>query len=118
MVAFLQIATGPVKSRTVTVAEQVAVLPDASVAVSTTVFSPNCAQVNVAGETASVNEQLSVVPLLIIIVVTEAEPVFGMLTMAFLHKATGAIGSVTVTMAEQVAWLPEPSMAKDHFKSA
>ena len=100
------VMTGGVTSFTVTVAVQVEVLLDASVAVSVTVLPPAPPQLKVVGvmETVGV-PQLSVEPLFTCAAVTEAE-LPTRLTETFWHLATGAVLSMTVTMAIHWPWLP------------
>lgn len=102
---FLHLATGFVRSRTVTVALQVLLEPPGLVTVNTTVFGPKFEQLNVVLLSAKVKPAVlhkSVLPLLMPLVVTDPLPLALSTTVAFLHFATGAWLYPTVTTAEQV----------------
>jgi hypothetical protein len=111
--AFLHVMLGGVMSDTVTVAEQVAVLPLPSLAVKVTVFGPVFAQVKLFGvtETWFTVPQLSEPLWKTSAVVMEAAPAALRFTLAFLQVTLGGVTSDTVTVAVQVAVLPLPSLA-------
>ena len=112
-VAFLHTTVGAVLSTTVTVAEQVLVLPLPSLAVSVTLFVPMLLQVNVFGitDTRFTVPQLSVPLWNTAAVVTLAFPAPLMVTVAGLQIILGAVWSTTVTVKEQVPLLPAASVA-------
>ena len=106
-----QIAFGATRSCTVTTAAQVLVLPLLSVTVRVTLFAPTFAQVKF--ELLIVKEaipQASEEPLLIAAAVVEPVPFAFRETVTFWQIATGAMASVTVTVAAQVAVLPFTSV--------
>ena len=102
---------GAVTSLTVILAEQVAVFPPASVARSTTLFGPMFAQLKVFGVSESVKLQLSELPLLTAEGATVTVPVMAKLAVMFLQRATGSVTSFSVTVKEQAAVFPFPSLA-------
>jgi len=108
-VAFLHKAAGAILSETFTVPEQVAVLPDASLTVSTTVLLPILAQVNVLGKTDRLTVlQLSLLPLFNADAFSAAVPVLlsNSAMGAVWHTAVGAELSNMLIAAVQVAVLP------------
>jgi hypothetical protein len=109
-VAGLQSTTGAMLSTTVTVVLQVAVLPEASVTVNTTVLAPLFVQSKLDLDALNEKVQLSDEPLLISAVVIDAVPEAFKYTVAGLQSATGAMLSTTVTVVLQVAVLPEASV--------
>jgi hypothetical protein len=100
-------------SATVTVAVQAAELPWPSLMVKVTVLAPMLLQVNELGETPSrfTVPQLSEEPLFTWAGPTLAVPALFKLTEIFWQTAVGAVASLTVTTAVQVAVLPWPSLA-------
>lgn len=111
-VALVQTATGGVTSMTVTMAEQVDVLPLPSVMVSTTVLAPRLAQVKVFGVTLAVKLlQLSVELRPMTDAPMEPFPLLLRLTVAFVQMATGGVLSTRVTLKVQVLVLPQASAA-------
>lgn len=108
---FWHTAVGARLSATVTEAEQVAVLFDASVAVKVTVLEPKFVQVKLFGTTDTLTvPQLSVLPLFTALAARVAVPLAPSVTDAFLHKAVGGVLSVMITAAEHVDVLPEASL--------
>src|SRR5690606_30805475 len=111
-VAFWQTAVGATLSCTVTVAEQVAVLPLLSVAVRVTVLAPVFEQSNaVLLSDSEAMPQASALPLFTAATARVALPAASSCTVAFWQTAVGATLSCTVTVAEQVAVLPVLSVA-------
>jgi hypothetical protein len=104
--------TGAIASSTVTVALQVALFPALSVTVSTTELAPRFEHVNVLGATDRLAiPQLSVLPPSTCAAVTEAWPAASTYTVALRQTATGGCTSLTVTVNEHVAVLPDVSSA-------
>ena len=104
---FLAIATGTVKSWTVTVAIPVLTFPLLSVTVNVTVLAPIFEHVNVLGETANVAiPQASLEPLLICEAVILALPELFNCTVMFWVTTNGLTVSTTVTIAVPVLILP------------
>ena len=105
-----QVNAGRIRSRTITVALQVATLPCTSVTVSVTPFDPTFAQVKLLGTTLRLAiPQLSVLPLSMSAPEIAAVPKAFRSTVMFLHNATGNCVSVTVTVKLQVLEPPKPS---------
>ena len=99
-------------SVTVTVALQVALLPLASVTVTTTAFVPMFEQSNAVGFTViSMVEQLSAEPVPTITPSTVTFPVASKFTNTSWQLAVGLVGSDTVMVASQVAVFPATSVA-------
>ena len=96
-----------------TFAKQVAVLPLPSLAVSTMPLVPKLAQVNVLwlNDTGVTVPQLSEPLRNICAGVTLTVPAAFRLAVTCWQTTVGAIASTTVTVAEQVAVLPLPSLA-------
>src|SRR5206468_2445811 len=105
----LQSTTGLVLSATVTVAEQLALLPWASLTVRVTRLDPLLAHVKVLLAAPSIKRvvtpQLSVEPLSISAAFTVTDPLALRLAVIFLQTAVGLVVSLTVTVAWQVALL-------------
>ena len=98
-------------SLTVTLAVQTEVFPPASVARKVTLFKPMLAQVNVLRVSDNVKVQLSVLPLFTAEGATVTVPLASRLAVMFLHLATGGVTSFKVTVKEQAAVFPLPSLA-------
>jgi hypothetical protein len=110
-VGWAHIAVGGVTSCTVIVDVQVAVLPEASVTDRLTVCAPTFAHVyaTLAGRKVNVPPQLSVEELFIWAAVTVALPEPSRVAVMLWHVAAGGVVSFTVTVAVQVATLPDAS---------
>jgi len=107
---FLQTATGRISSITVTTATQEDELPEASIAVRVTLFAPKSEQVNKVFEADRTNVQLSLELSFRSAATIVTEPLVARLTVIFLHLATGAKLSTTVTVDVHVGELPDPSV--------
>jgi hypothetical protein len=105
-------AVGALMSFKFTTALQVAMLPDASVALSITVLLPTLEQLNVPGVVVSVKLQLSVLPLLMTEGIKVAVPLVPRMRVAFLHNILGGVTSLTVTLKEQEAVWPLAAVTK------
>ena len=104
---------GAVVSTTVTVAVQVVVLPDESVAVSVTTVAPRLAVLPAAGDCVTTTGQASVVvtePVRSGTRAVQVAPAFRVWSAAQ-AVMTGAVVSTTVTVAVQVVVLPAASAA-------
>jgi hypothetical protein len=110
-VTFWQMATGAVLSMTVTVAVQVAVLLLGSVTVSVTVLAPLLEQVKEVWLSDRLTPQASEDPLFTAAAVVLPLPPASKVTVTFWQLATGAVLSITVTVAVQVEALLLPSVA-------
>ena len=103
-VAFEQTAVGAIKSRTVTVAEQVLLLPLTSVTVRMTELAPKLAQVKLLlFRVVVAMPQASFEPLLTAEAVVLPLPALFKFTVTFWQIAFGACTSFTVTVKLQVA---------------
>jgi len=108
---FWHIAVGSTLSSTVTVAVQVEEFPLTSVTVNVTVFAPTFEQLNVAGETVIVPiPQASELPLSTSPAAIVTVPAALSWTVIFWQTATGAVLSITVTLAVQVEEFPFTSV--------
>lgn len=106
-----QATVGAVLSITVTVLEQELVLPEPSVAVSTTALFPISLQVKDVADAPNVGDpQLSVLPLSMSLAVMVAFPEPSKYTEMLWHNALGAVESVMVTTEVQLAVLLEASV--------
>src|SRR5439155_1169163 len=111
-VRFWQRATGATGSTTVTVAEQVWLLPLLSVTVNVTMLVPMLVQSKlVLSRLELATPQASLLPLLIWAGVIVAWPVASSCTVRSWQTATGATGSTTVTVAVQDRVFPLLSVA-------
>ena len=107
----VQLTTGAIASSTVTIAVHDASLPELSVTVSVTVFSPISLQVNsFTSRVRSAMVQLSVLPPSISAAVIVAMPAVSSCAVISRHTATGASVSLTATVVSHVLLLPEVSV--------
>ena len=109
----IQVSAGGRVSRTVTVAEQLAVLELLSVTVRTTGFPPRFPQLKlvVLSDKETVPQANAIEPLSIAAAVMDAFPDPFRNTVRFWHKAVGLTVSITVTVDKQLDVFPDESVS-------